>query len=191
MSLNPKPGMPGNADQPAGSPTAGEPAFFEAGFIRRPHGVKGEVLAEIYPQYLRVMQPGQGIFLGETHLPIKLLSIRHHNQGQLILLEGLTNPEIAGQHRLQRIYVSVKQHNKYSYGEYYSDQLLGLRVRSDTDEDFGLLSEVIETGANDVYVVTSPEGREILLPAIQDVIREIDLEKGEILVHILPGLLEI
>ena len=75
-------------------------------------------------------------------------------------------------------------------GEYYLHQLVGIDVVTDQGKNLGRLKEVILTGANDVYLVDSPEGKEILLPAIEEVILEINLEDRTMLVHIIPGLLE-
>jgi len=69
--------------------------------------------------------------------------------------------------------------------------LIGLSVCTDEGEQLGTLSDVIQTGANDVYCVRTPEGRELLLPAIKDCVLSVDLEKQEMLVHILPGLLDL
>jgi 16S rRNA processing protein RimM len=176
----------------AGSPTAGEPAYFEAGFIRRPHGVKGELLVEIDRYFEGVILPGTSIFVGESYLPMKLISSRPHNQGLLFHFDDIDNPEKAGKLRLQRIYVSSStKRREMQSGEYYNNQILGLSVRTEMDQELGNIIEIIETGANDVYVISKPGKRDILLPAIPDVIRNVDLEKGEILVHILPGLLDI
>lgn len=182
----------GIKNQPAGSPTAGEPAYFEAGFVRRPHGVKGELLVEIDRYYEGMILPGTVIYLGDNYTPMNLLSSRPHNQGLLIQLDEITNPEQAGQFRMQRIYVpSLIKRRELQSGEYYNDQIIGLSVRNDLDQDLGKVSEIIETGANDVYVVSKPGERDILIPAIPDVIQKIDLEEGEILVHILPGLMDL
>lgn len=179
-------------NQPAGSPTAGEPAYFDAGFIRRPHGVKGELLIEIDRYYEGEVLPGTVIYLGENHIPMKLLTSRSHNQGLLIQLDGINNPEKAGQLRLQPIYVSsLIKRRELQPGEYYSDQIMGLSVCDDLGQNLGMVSEIIETGANDVYVVSKPGVRDILLPAIPDVIQRVDLEKSEILVHIIPGLMDL
>lgn len=187
--MNHRPENPGKNDQPAGSPTAGEPAFIDAGFIRRPHGVKGELLVEIERDYEGIIRPGLVLFLGDDHIPLKIHDTRSHNQGLLIQFEELSNPENAGKFRLQRIYVtsSIKR-RKLPPGEYYNDQILSLKVVDDQNQELGTVSEIIETGANNVYVVSKPGEKELLLPAIPDVIQRVDLEKGEIRVHILPGL---
>lgn len=183
--------MSGIKDQPAGSPEVGEPAYVEAGFIRRSHGVRGELLVEIDRYYEGVILPGTTVYLGEDHKPMNLLSSRPHNQGLLIQLDKINNPEQAGQYRLQRIYIlSIIKRRILQSGEYYNDQIIGLSVKNDLDQDLGIVSEIIETGANDVYVVSKPGERDLLLPVIPEVIQRVDLEKGEILVHILPGLMD-
>jgi 16S rRNA processing protein RimM len=75
-------------------------------------------------------------------------------------------------------------------GEYYLHQLVGMSVVSDEGEKLGVLKEVLLTGANDVYLVESPEGEEILLPATEEVVLDINLEDGTMMVHIIPGLLD-
>ena len=75
--------------------------------------------------------------------------------------------------------------------EYFIADLIGLRVITDEDKVLGKLTDVLETGANDVYQVTDENGKEILLPAIKDCILSVDLEKGEMKVHILEGLLDL
>ena len=178
-------------DEPAGSPTAGEPAFFEAGLIRRPHGVKGELLVEVDRHYINQIKPGKVVYIGENHQQVRLLSCRQHNLGLLIQFEGLNNPEQAGHHRLQNIYVASGQRGKLPAGEFYLDQLMGLQAKDfDSSEELGHISEIIETGANEVYVVSNSGRQDLLIPAIDDVIKKIDLEKGEILIRLLPGLIE-
>jgi 16S rRNA processing protein RimM len=182
--------MSGMTDRPAGSPTAGQPAFFDAGVIRHAHGVKGEMLVEVNRHYVGVFLPGEVVYLGEEHKPATILSRRHHNKGLLIQFEGITNPEQAGQYRNFRIYFTSLQRIELPPGEYYFDQLLGLNVRGDDSQELGKVSEIIETGANDVYVVSSPGRKDILLPAIPEVILAVNLLIGEIQVHILPGLID-
>jgi 16S rRNA processing protein RimM len=74
-------------------------------------------------------------------------------------------------------------------GEHYHHELLGLQVFSDEGQLLGALTQIMVTRANDVYIVRSDTGSEILLPAIESVILEIDLEQGKMVVHLLPGLL--
>ena len=67
---------------------------------------------------------------------------------------------------------------------------MGLKVMTDEGEQLGILKDVLQTGANDVYIVETSEGKEVLLPAIKECVLKVDVEAGEVLVHIMPGLLD-
>jgi 16S rRNA processing protein RimM len=75
-------------------------------------------------------------------------------------------------------------------GDYYHHQVIGLDVVSETGRLLGKVTEILETGANDVLVVRSEAGREILLPMIEAVVREISLQDKQIHVHLIPGILD-
>ena len=79
---------------------------------------------------------------------------------------------------------------KLKKNEYFIADLIGLKVESDEGEDLGILSDVLQTGANDVYVLSKEGEDDILLPAIKECVKEVDIENGAILVHLLPGLRE-
>ena len=80
---------------------------------------------------------------------------------------------------------------KLKKDEYFIADLIGLQVTSDEGEALGEISDVLQTGANDVYVIKTPEGEEILLPAIKDCVKAVDIEGKTMEVHLLPGLREI
>jgi len=107
----------------------------------------------------------------------------------LVTFDGYQSPESVGVFRNTMVYVRVIDLPPLPDGEYYHHQLLDLQVFREDGEYLGILAEILVTGANDVYVIETDDGTEILLPAINDVIREIDLERGQIRVHLLPGLL--
>jgi 16S rRNA processing protein RimM len=182
--------MSGKKAQPSGSPTAGEPAFLAAGKVRRPHGVHGEVVVELYTDFPERLRPKVKVYLGEKHLPLTLLSARIHNEGLLLGFEGIGTPEEAGRFRNQTLYVSAKTLPDLADGEYYFHQLVGLSVVDEDGKPLGTLTEIVETGANDVYVVTGATGTEVLLPAIPDVILDVDLGAKTMRVHLLPGLVD-
>jgi len=181
--------MPGNVKQPAGSPAAGGPAFLAVGMIRRPHGVTGEALVEIYTDFPERLQPRKVVYAGEEHVPLTIRLRRQHNAGLLLAFEGIATPEEVGIFRNQILYVTPAGRAVLPEGEYYYDELLGFSVEDESKKSLGLLTEILQTGANDVYVVTDPEGRELLLPAIAEVILDVDMAHKKIMVHLLPGLL--
>lgn len=175
---------------PAGSQGSDEPAFVAIGKIRRPHGVRGEVLVEIYTDFPERLVPKKVLYVGETHQRLVIRRRRPHHEGLLLAFEEYFTPEEVGQFRNQILYVAVRELPPLPEGEYYFHELIGLTVEDEAGNTLGILQEILETGANDVYVIISPEGREILLPAIEEVIQVVDREKRKMIVHLLPGLLE-
>jgi 16S rRNA processing protein RimM len=160
------------------------------GRLRRPHGVRGEILMEVLTDFPERLRRGKQVFIGEEHVPHKISARRQHNDGLLLSFEGLTDRDLVGQLRNQDVYVQAAGLPELPEGEYYHHQLIGLSVVTDTGTLLGTLVEVIETGANDVYAVRDPSGREFLLPAIPPVILDVDLDAATMRVHLLDGLLD-
>ena len=177
------------SEQPTGSPPTGEPVFLVVGKLRRPHGLLGEILMDILTDFPERLQPGATIYIGADYRSFTIRSLRPHRGGLLVAFDPYNDPESVGILRNQLVYVRADDRPPLPEGEYYHHQLLGLHVISDQGQSLGYLTKILETGANDVYVVRPECGPEILLPAIETVILDIDLERGEIHVHLLPGLL--
>jgi 16S rRNA processing protein RimM len=182
--------MPGHAEIPAGSPAAGEPAFLAVGKVRRPHGVSGDVLVEIYTDFPERLLAKSLVYAGENHLPLTINRQRSHNDGVLLAFDGYSTPEQVGRFRNQTLYIKSAQAEELPEGEFYFFQLLGLSVMDENGEFLGEVTEIMQTGANDVYVVSNEAGRELLLPAITEVILDVDLASKSMKVHLLPGLLD-
>ena len=182
--------MPGENQGPAGSSAVGEPAFLTVGRVRRTHGLKGEVLVDLLTDFPERLRTGTSLFAGDRHKPLTVRSMRTHPRGMLLAFENVDSLEAASQLKDCLLYVSAFDQPLLAKGEYYHHQLLGLRVFDEHKGYLGELSEIIVTGANDVYVISDPGGKEILLPAILEVIQNVDLVRGEMKVHLLPGLLD-
>ncbi len=182
--------MSGKKERPAGSLKTGEPAFLAAGKVRRPHGVHGDVFVELYTDFPERLQPKKDVYLGEKHERITIRSQRPHKDGLLLGFDGFDTPEAIGRFRNQTLYVTSADSPELPEGEYYFHELLDLNVFDENETLLGTLTEIIETGANDVYVVTTPSGTEILLPSIPEVVKAVDLEARKMTVHLLPGLVE-
>jgi len=135
------------------------------------------------------LKPGVIVYIGSQHQPMKLRSCRWHNQALLVGFEDILDRERVGGFRNQIVHVRADDRPALPEGDYYHHQILGLRVTTEVGERLGLVTEILETGANDVYVVAQQDGPDILLPAVDEVILGIDLEKGEMRVHLMPGIL--
>lgn len=173
----------------SGSPPHGEPVFLAIGRLLRPHGVRGEILMQVLTDFPERLQPGVRVFLGEERRPIRILQLRPHGKRMILSLEGFTDRERVGELRNQVVTVRADDRPALPEGEYYHHELLGIRVVSEQGEDYGELVEIITTGANDVYVVRSPDRADLLFPAIESVILAVNLERGEMEVRPLPGLI--
>jgi 16S rRNA processing protein RimM len=114
--------------------------------------------------------------------------IRLHSNVALIKLAGCDDRNTAETLRDMLVSIPVENAVPLDDGEFYHHQIVGLRVETIEGEGLGKVAEVLETGADDVYVVKGPLG-EILLPAISEVVRDIDLDEGKMSVRLLPGLL--
>jgi 16S rRNA processing protein RimM len=182
--------MHGHAEEPAGSPSAGGPAFLAVGKIRRPHGVAGDVLVELYTDFPQRIKTLKTVFAGQDHLPLKICRRRIHNDGILLAFDGFETPEQVGRFRNQVLYIRTSEAMDLPAGEFYFHELIGISVVDDNGKCLGEITEIIQTGANDVYVVANDTGREILLPAISEVILNLDPIARSMIVHLLPGLVD-
>jgi 16S rRNA processing protein RimM len=171
----------------SGSPR-GEPVYLTVGFIRRPHGIRGELIMDVHTDFPDRLRVGAKVLLGEGHKPAKFASARPHGTALLVAFQGLDTPEKAGALRNTWVYVAAADRPPLPEGQIYRHQALGLRVVTDDGRELGQLVDIFETGANNVYVVKTADEKEILLPVIPDVVLGIDLAKGEIKVHLLDGL---
>jgi 16S rRNA processing protein RimM len=173
----------------AGSLTPGEPAFLAVGKLRRPHGVLGEMQMDVLTDFPERLVSGIILYVGNDHLPVRLQKSRPHQQALLMTFEDYTTPEAVGELRNQIVYVRTEDRPPLEPGEYYHHQLIGLRVIDENGIYIGTIAEILETGANDIYVVRPEMGPEILLPAIDSVEMDVNLQDGVMRVHILPGLI--
>ncbi len=171
----------------SGSP-GGEPLYVVVGYLRRPHGVRGELLMEVHTDFPERLQVGVRVFVGEDRLPLSIVGRRGHARGLLIAFDGVETREQAATLRNQYVYVLAADRPPLPEGEYYHHQLLGLQVVDENGRLLGKLTEILETGANDVYIVRTPKGRDLLLPAIDEVVLDVDLARRQMRVHLLPGL---
>lgn len=165
------------------------PAFLAVGKICRPHGLRGEVWLEVYTDFPERLKAGKVVYAGERHERLVIRQARAHKDGLLLAFEEFHTPEETERLRNRILYVAREDAAPLAEGEYYYYQLVGLTVVEERGQELGRLSEVLITGANDVYIVRGERG-EILLPAIPQVIRQIDLATRRMTVHLLPGLVE-
>jgi 16S rRNA processing protein RimM len=165
-----------------------EPRFLVIGQVRKPHGIRGEVRVTPHTELPERFSWLERVFVGSNHpQPMVVEGVRLHGDTILLKLQGYDNRNEAEALRGQMLQVPEAEAIPLAEGEYFLFQLEGLQVVSDEGKDLGELVEVIETKANNVFVVHG-DGGELLLPDTSEVIQKIDFENGRMIVHLLAGL---
>jgi 16S rRNA processing protein RimM len=165
-----------------GSPQQGEPVFLAIGHLRRSHGITGEIILSVLTDFPERFNVGKVIYWGDEHLPLKIRALRPIHNNYLIAFENYHTPEAAQQLRNTAVYVRSDEIPDLPDGEFYLHKLLGVEVYNVKGDKLGQVEEIIETGANDVYLVRMVDGQELLLPAIDSVIKSIDLPLNRMIV---------
>lgn len=124
----------------------------------------------------------------QPYRPYRVKKVRQHAKGRLLQFFEVPDRDAAELLRESRVYVHINDAVPLEEGEYYLFQIEGIRVITDEGQELGHLTDWIETGANNVYVVTGAEDKQVLLPAIPEVILKVDLESKVMTVHLLDGL---
>jgi 16S rRNA processing protein RimM len=162
------------------------------GRVNRPHGLEG--VLRIWPyagndaSFLKAKTVILESLSGKTH-EYGVAFIKRHKNIFLLKLKGVDSPDVAEEYRGAEIYVR-KEELTHEEGEYFWDELLNLDVYLDTGKYLGILSQVIPAEGHDIYAVTQGD-REILIPAVHEVVIEIDIKKGRIVVSAEEVLLDL
>ena len=165
-----------------------EPRFLIIGRIGKPHGVHGEMRVTAYTDEPERFTWLEQVFVGlDDPQLVPVVSVRFHKDWVLLGLDGYDDRNAAAALRGAWLQVPEAEAIPLADGEVYLFQLMGLRVKSAAGELLGEVVEIIETPANNVYVVKGAKG-ELLIPDIDDVVQVIDVEQGEMIVTLLPGM---
>jgi 16S rRNA processing protein RimM len=164
------------------------PNFLAVGHVLRPHGVRGVLLIQSDTELIFTITPGSKVYLGESHYPITVKHLNPHRKQFLLTVEEIKSREEADRFRGNVLEIDFADAEPLPEGQFYHWQLEGIEVFTEEDERLGVLEQIIITGANDVYLVRSDNGEEVLLPAIESVIKSVNLQTQRMTVHVLPGL---
>ena len=152
------------------------------------HGIRGGLRVTLLSDFPLAFRRHKQLLVGDELRPFEVISARVQGESAIVLLEGITTVEAAVALRGKELQVPAGEAAKPRRGEHFWHEIVGLRVETVDGRQLGTIAEILRTGANDVYVVKSPSG-ELLIPAIEDVVRRIEIKRGRVLVKLLPGLL--
>lgn len=170
------------------------PDYLVIGEILRPHGVIGELRTRVLTQHPEHLQELDSVYLAKDPESPKVTQyavekVRMHQGYALFKFKGINDRDAADKLRQLFVMVATQDAVPLEEGEFYLYQLIGLNVQTEDGQILGKLTEVLETGANDVYIVESPHYGEVLIPATDETILETDIEAGFITVKLPDGLL--
>ncbi|HJZ46309.1 MAG TPA: ribosome maturation factor RimM [Roseiflexaceae bacterium] len=162
------------------------------GEVVAPFGIRGQIKVKSYTDNVdHLRRHIRTVYLGPKRQSYPLKGVIEHKPGLLILsLGGVTKREQAEDLRSSEVAILERDAAPLDEGEYFIHQLYGLTVLTEDGAVIGKVREVLETGASEVLVVTRPGQPDGLIPMIRDVIQELDIPGGRIVVRVLEGLLE-
>jgi 16S rRNA processing protein RimM len=165
--------------------------YITIGHILGPRGTKGKLKVKAATDFPQHFAPSSTIYI--NHQPMTIDSTEWHKGNPIIKLSNVDSVEDGQRLVGQAIEIHRSQLHPLPQGQYYHFQLIGLEVETTRGEPLGNITEIITTESkdiNDIYVVNGNRG-EILIPAIEDVVKSIDLEQGRIIIEPIKGLLSL
>ena len=166
--------------------------YFRLGVIANTHGIRGEV--KVYPttdDINRFKKLKKCILdTGKEYIDLNVESVKFFKNMVILKFKEYNNINDIECYKGKDILVSRDNAVKLEKGEYYIADILGAKVILEDGSEFGVLEDVMQTGANDVYVVKTLDNKEVLLPKIDECVKKLDIENKIVTVHIMKGLLD-
>lgn len=164
----------------------------QVGVISSTHGVRGEVKVFPTTDDVKRFKRLKEVILdtGKEELALEIEGVKFFKQFVILKFKGFDNINDIEKYKGKSLMVTRANAVRLRKDEYFIADLQGLAVVNEENQVIGTLRDVMETGANDVYIVDMTDGREVLIPAIKECILNVDVEGGKIQIHIMDGLLD-
>jgi len=164
--------------------------FLQVGVISSTHGVRGEVKVFPTTDDVKRFKKLKKVILdtGKEQMPLEVESVKFFKQFAILKFKGIDNINDIEKYKGKSLLVDREHAVKLDKDEYFVADMVGLAVFTDDGQQFGVMKDVMPTGANDVYVIESPKYGEVLVPAIKQCILDVNIEQGKMVIHLLEGL---
>ncbi len=162
--------------------------LLEIGKIVNTRGLRGEVKIMPWCDDPGVFEELEFILIDNT--PYAIESVKYHKSFVILKLNGIDSIESAEKYRNKTVFVERAMLGALPDGTYYICDLIGCAVITDGGENLGKVDDVIKTGSNDVYSVRNKDGKQVLIPVIDEVVREVNIEEKKIVIKPLKGLID-
>ena len=166
--------------------------LLQVGVVTQTHGIRGEVKVFPTTDDAGRFRDLKKVFLdtGREKLPLEIQGVKFFKQFVIVKFKGLDTINEVERFRRCPLLVPREDAVPLEEDEYYIADMIGMQVETENGESFGTLKDVMETGANDVYVIDSISHGEVLVPAIKECIRKVDVAEGKMIVHLMDGLVQ-
>ena len=162
----------------------------QVGVISSTHGVRGEV--KVFPTTDDVTRFRQlkKVYLdtGREMLPLEIQNVKFFKQFAILKFKGIDNTNDIEKYRGKSLMIDREDAVDLDEDEYFIADMIGMKVYTEDGSEFGTLKDVMETGANDVYIIDSLEHGEVLIPAIRECILDVDMDEERMTIHLMEGL---
>ena len=164
--------------------------LLQVGVISSTHGVRGEVKVFPTTDEVKRFKKLKKVILdtGKEQLPLEIEGVKFFKQFVILKFRGIDNINDIEKYKGKRLLVDREHAVKLKKDEYFIADMIGMDVFTEDGELFGALKDVMETGANDVYIIEMSDGKEVLVPAIKQCILDVDIENRKMVIHLLEGL---
>lgn len=156
------------------------------------HGIKGEVKVKQISDFNERFQKGNSVYLlykEQEHL-LTIASSRRHKQMLILKFEGFDSINQVEPWKGSSLYITENQLTALEENEYYYHEIIGCEVCTVNGDKIGMIHSILAPGANDVWEVKTEDGREVLIPYIEQVVKEIDIENKKVMIEPMEGLLD-
>lgn len=164
--------------------------MLQVGVITTTHGVRGEVKVFPTTDDPQRFKELKNVILddGKNKMDLEIQSVKFFKNLVILKFKGIDNINDVEKYKKVGLYVTRENAVELAENEYFIADLIELSVTSDEGEDLGVISDVLQTGANDVYVISKKGQPDLLIPAIKECILKVDMDNRTMQVHLLPGL---
>lgn len=163
------------------------------GKVVNSHGIRGELKIVPETDFPERFDVGNSLIIVDSQnkqTPVTVKTSRLHKNVFIVLFDQFSNINDVEKYKGSLLKIEAKNQKPLEEGEYYYHEIIGCKVVTEEEQELGLVSEVLTPGANDVWVVSLPKGKQLLIPVIDDVILKVDIPNKTIRIHLMEGLME-
>lgn len=155
-----------------------------------PFGIHGEVKLRPLTDFPERFERTPTIYVGDEHTAYRIEHAHMHKQLVLLQLVGVADVDAAERLRGEQVWIPASELTPLQEDQFYLHDVVGLRVQHVNGQPLGVVTDVVSTGASELFVIRDPQGKEVLLPVVKSFVKQIDFAQGTVLVDPIPGLFD-